>query len=571
MSRSVPSLSELRKENTKPALVRNSTYNERPRSTGSKLPGMVRASSAPLESNGSRTATKGTPSEEKKRGMGIRRSIAVVTDSIKDGPILSPLKVAKVSPAEPTSKSKAHKRLSLTSASTTDSKPFLRKGRGIGPGAGPNVRKSKVAAAPEPTKSPEEESEKVPDSESQSVGAGAEKAATGLASSIDEDERAIAQPESLTAQASETLNIGGLGVFPVSSGTPPESTSLPLEEDEDEVIRLEEWQEADAGQDGVSTVRLPASEAEECDTRAELSSGNVHSTTLRHFLNEEPQNGSLQNTSHPGSPPRGRSSPIHSIPLSSLSPKGSEVLDLYRAHRGPAGDTLASPRLSYEVPFASMAESFPSEAPIALGSGSPFASPAPQLHQSLSPDGQTVSGLRKKWGSSQKAAAPPNVKDSPRGLKRLLKFGRKKDKSSAASVTSESPSDIEDDFDMVSEHGGRTDELTHIGAKSTGSRIPGKVSGPPAIPEDSVTEGDVGTRLVSSKFATLCCASNTLSQPLCNSTKACCLSFHKVQKIGSRSNWPILWVLQYRLSEAPYPQHLLISKLAMSMWAEAAS
>lgn len=522
MSRSVPSLSELRKENTKPALVRNSTYNERPRSTGSKLPGMVRASSAPLDSNGSRTTTKGAPSEEKKRGMGIRRSIAVVTDSMKDGPILSPLKVAKVDPVEPTPKTKANKRLSLTSASTTDSKPFLRKGRGIGPGAGPNVRKSKVAAAPESTKSPEEESEKVPEEESQFVGTGAEKAASGLASSIAEDERAIARPESSTAQACETVDVGGLGVFPVGSGTPPESTSLPLEEDEDEVIRPEEWQEADAGQDGESAVRLSASEAEQCDTRAELASGNVHSTTLRHFLNEEPPNGLSQNISRPESPPRGRSSPIHSIPLSSLSPKGSDVPDLYRARRGPAGDTLASPRLSYEVPFASMAESFPSEAPISLGSGSPFAISAPHLHQSLSPDGHTVSSLRKKWGSSQKAAAPPSVKDSPRGLKRLLKFGRKKDKSSAASVTSESPSDIEDDFDMLSEHGGRTDELAQIGVKSTGSRIPGKVPGPPAIPEDSVTEGDVGTRLVSSEFATLPVLQkqsylmNCMDQPFCN-------------------------------------------------------
>lgn len=91
-------------------------------------------------------------------------------------------------------------------------------------------------------------------------------------------------------------------------------------------------------------------------------------------------------------------------------------------------------------------------------------------------------------------------------MKRLLKFGlKKKDKSSAASTTSDSPSDIDDDFDFsVEHHGARTDELTHIGAKSLGSRMPGKASGllgPPAIPEDSATEGDVGVRLVSSKLS----------------------------------------------------------------------
>lgn len=499
LSRSVPSLAELRKENTKPSLVRNSTYNERPRSTGSKLPGM-RGASAPLESNGSRIGSRGASADEKKRRVATRKSVAGVTETVPDAPVLVPLKASKTPAAEVSAASKPNKRLSLTLAASGESKPFLRKGRGIGPGSGPNVRKSKVAAAPEPAKAFEEDAEKsISDSEHEPIkaeGDVAEHDGRGSTSSVEDDKEASVRPD--LTQASQASNVEVSSVSITRPSAPAQSLSLVLNDD-DEMIRPEEWQEPELVTEDVGCSEdFPTSRTDEYATHAELLSENLHSSTLRHFLDEGSQKASVVNTGMV-TPPQ-RSSPIHSIPLRSLSPTGSEIPDQYHVPRAAPGDAANSSH----VPVASVSDSFSVlDVPMSGVSGSPAMSPAPpQLQPSLSPEAQISSKLRKKLLISQKVLAPPTVKDSPRGLKRLLKFGlKKKDKSSTASTTSDSPSDIDDDVDITIEHG-RTEELTHIGAKSLGSRIPGKASGligHPAIPEDSATEGDGGIRLVSSK------------------------------------------------------------------------
>lgn len=475
LSRSVPSLAELRKENTKPSSVRNSAV----RSTGTKIPG-IRGTSAPPESNGSKIVSKAAPAEEKKRRAATRKSVAGAMETVPDV-----LKVLKA----PTAEAKSNKRLSLTSATNGDSKPFLRKGRGIGPGSGPNVRKSKVAAAPEPAKPFEEDVEKsISDSEHEPVKADviAELEARDSISSVEECKEVTVRPD--LTQASEASNVEVTSDLVTRPSTPPHGLPSVLN-DEDEMIRPNEWQEPELAEDTGRGEDFPSTNADQYATPAELVSENSHSSTLRHFLDETSENVSVVNTGTVT--PTQRSSPIHSIPLRSLSPKVSEALDQYNVPRADA------PNLHHDVPVA---DNFS----VRGVSNSPATSPAPpQLQLSHSPEGHTSSRLRKKWLSSQKPVAPPPVKEAPRGLKRLLKFGlKKKDKSSTASTTSDSPSDIDDDVDITIEHVGRSDELTHIGAKSLGSRIPGKGSslmGHPAIPEDSAT-GDSGVRLISIPF-----------------------------------------------------------------------
>ncbi|XP_024358937.1 uncharacterized protein [Physcomitrium patens] len=494
LSRSVPSLAELRKENTKPALVRNSTYNERPRSTGSKLPGM-RGAPAPLELNGSLVGPRGAAIDDKKRRVVTKKTGATAETVVPEAPVSGPLKVSKVSPAELSATSNLNKKPTPAPGANVDSKPFLRKGRGIGPGT--NVRKSKVAAAPEPSKAYEEEVEKhVSDLEPKFV-----KTEDG---GLDEEDKGITVRSDLT-EASEASIEEAAGVSTTRPSAPPQSVALVVDDD-DETIRPEEWQEPELADAVCSSEDFLDCKRDQESMHADISPENLHLSTLRPFLSEGLENDSMVNAIPSGTetPPL-RSSPIHSIPLRSLSPKGSEVPELFKSPLASSGDAATSPR----VTFSSVSDSFPShDVPSSESAGSLYAvnpAPLPPIQVLLSPEVLTNSRVRKKWLSSQKVSTPSTVKESPRGLKRLLKFGmKKKDKSSAASTTSDSLSDIEDDLDIISEHGGRTEDLPHIGAKNLGSRMPGKASGlvgPPAIPEDSTTEdGVAGTPLVSIPF-----------------------------------------------------------------------
>uniref|UniRef100_A0A7I4C758 COP1-interacting protein 7 n=1 Tax=Physcomitrium patens TaxID=3218 RepID=A0A7I4C758_PHYPA len=480
MSRSAPSLAELRKENTKPGLPRKSTDNERPRITGSKLPG-TRGASTPLEPNGSVVGTRGVGTDDKNRRVGTRKSVAAVADSATEAQLLVP----KTPQDEQSATSKPIKRPSPTSAANVESKPFLRKGRGIGPGSGPVVRKSKVGAAPEPSKADEEEADQsISDSEPEFAKAERE------VGEEDEDKEASVRPDPI--EASQACTLERPDISTTRPSTAPQSLASVLHDD-DESIRPEEWQEPEISQDGCSSEDFFYRKSDQDTTRAGVLLENQQSSALRYFSNEGLENDFMVNTIPSGTvTPPPRSSPIHSIPLRSLSPKGSEVPDLHKAHRYSSGDIATSPYVP-TTPVA-FTDRFPAhDGPFSVPSGAP----------PLSPETQTSAKLRKNWLNSQKISGPPTVKESTRGLKKLLKFGlKKKDKGSGVSTTSDSPSDIDDDFfDSVSEHGGRTEELTNIAQRNLGSRAPSKASaltGPPAIPEDFATENeDVGSRLIS--------------------------------------------------------------------------
>lgn len=479
LSRSLPSLAELRKENTKPAAVRNSPYIERTRTLGSKLPG-ARASATPLEPNSGGPTSRGTSTDDnKKRLIGTRKSVAAVADSSKEAPPKGSKAIPTAARAVPAAK--PTKGLSRTSTVSSDSKFFQRKGRGAGPASGPNVQKSKVAPAPEPTKTHDNEMEKGSNSDLE----------------MDTEDGGHRIPRIL-----QNFDVGGTETFLTRHFlTPPQAMSV-TSDDDYELIRPEEWQEAEAESEAAhSPPRAPHSLYNPSTSRARFASGELHSSTLRHFLSNEATENSLSSTST-GIPPKSKSSPLHSLLLGSLTLKKPEVSSepYIPTRASPSGELTSSQWVPYDVPSIPAPETLPIHEP----KGSALTSV--QLQQSLSPEMQSSSRLRKKWEVTQKTAVPPSLKESPRGLKRLLLFGRKKDRSCSASITSECPSDIDDDFDVASEHGGRTNEMMHIGAKSTGSRLPtssknsGLLMAPPAIPEDSPTEGDMGTRrLVSSK------------------------------------------------------------------------
>ncbi|CAM6035067.1 unnamed protein product [Sphagnum compactum] len=393
LSRSVPSLAELRKENKKPSLVRTSTYTDRALPGNNKISNtVIRSSTVPLEANGSRPTVRASTTDDKKRHTSTRKSIGVVSESPKEGPASTPLKVSKTPAIDQKPANKVNKRLSLTGAPASDSKPFLRKGRGIGPGDAAKIRRSKVASVPDVV-------EKSPDEECP-------------------------------------------------------TTSLPLPSD------MEEDQHVSTSVT-MSVADLPICEASE---PSEL----VNSESVAPTMDIQPSN--LQ--------PMPCDLSI-SVSLPQVEPfMAPQILILSSPDRD-----ASLQHLSIEVPSAVVLDSFSiDDTPIAIASRSPSGSPAsqsyPQIQQSHSPDTvQTNTNcLRKKWATSQVSAPPITMKESPRGLKRLLKFGRKKTSASTATEwpSISSPSEADEDAGVVSSERGVWSEdshATHIGVKSSASRI----------------------------------------------------------------------------------------------------
>jgi hypothetical protein len=112
------------------------------------------------------------------------------------------------------------------------------------------------------------------------------------------------------------------------------------------------------------------------------------------------------------------------------------------------------------------------------------------------------------------------MKESPRGLKRLLKFGRKKASASTATEwpSISSPSEADEDAGVVSSERGVWSEdshVTHIGVKGSASRVPPENSSSmctPAIPEDSPTVAGSESKINSSMW-TLQVLSSPVSYP----------------------------------------------------------
>ncbi|CAK9261533.1 unnamed protein product [Sphagnum jensenii] len=160
-----PCVAELRKENTKPLAVRSSTLHERKLVNKTISGTVLRSSTAPLEANRSQPAAVvsfNVYEDKKSWNSSMRRSLSLVSadllqeapPTVSQTPALKISKYLMVEQNNMTNKPMKHMAAAYCQAVTPDAKPFLRKGRGIGPGAGAaGVRKSKVVpGSPDPAK-----------------------------------------------------------------------------------------------------------------------------------------------------------------------------------------------------------------------------------------------------------------------------------------------------------------------------------------------------------------------------------------------------------------------------------
>jgi hypothetical protein len=151
-----PYVAELRKENTKPLAVRSSTLHERKLVNKTISGTVLHSSTAPLEANRSQPAAVvsfNVYEDKKSRNSSMRRSLSLVSadllqeapPTVSQTPALKISKYLMVEQNNMTNKPMKHMAAAYCQAVTPDAKPFLRKGRGIGPGAGAaGVQKSKV-------------------------------------------------------------------------------------------------------------------------------------------------------------------------------------------------------------------------------------------------------------------------------------------------------------------------------------------------------------------------------------------------------------------------------------------
>ncbi|CAM6058420.1 unnamed protein product [Sphagnum tenellum] len=142
-----PCVAELRKENTKPLAVRSSTLHERKLVNKTISGTVLRSSTAPLEANRSQPAAVvsfNVYEDKKSRNSSMRRSLSLVSadllqeapPTVSQTPALKISKYLMVEQNNMTNKPMKHMAAAYCQAVTPDAKPFLRKGRGIGPGAG---------------------------------------------------------------------------------------------------------------------------------------------------------------------------------------------------------------------------------------------------------------------------------------------------------------------------------------------------------------------------------------------------------------------------------------------------
>eukprot|EP01018_Ginkgo_biloba_P000068 Gb_16927 [translate_table: standard] len=430
LARSVPNFTELKKENTKPSPGRstfNSLTNEKgPKSRGEPKNSCKNVSGrepSPLESNGSAsgsTARFSNSKEEKKQHSqaAVRKSISAPTMSEAS------TKIPKAAVSEPSFYNKVTKK---SSGAPLETKPFLRKGRGIGPGAGPGIAKMKQSLlADDDLKNVEEEGE----GDSQN----GEETVEVLGN--------LTQSSNVLEGTAEEEN----------EGTKATSDEIEISDNQgDSDISQNDMQEDDASA-SVSPFEMPSSPTarkNECNEQ----SGNMVLSAEASITAE-----SCRTTSLP-----------HEHAAPSFSPVSSSP---------SLNTTTVSDHFSPSTAMAMALDSLP---------GSPASWNSRMQHsvsQMLEASDIDVARTRKKWGSTQKlvlAAAPQqHHKDAPKGLKRLLKFGRKSRGSEpvasdwvSASTTSEGDDDMEEPRDLASRS---AEDLLRKARMQAKSFLPGQSS-----------------------------------------------------------------------------------------------
>lgn len=486
LSRSVPSLSELRKENTKPSGVRSSIQDRKSFSKAIGIPA-GRASTAPLEANGMRPTTRAASvinDDKKRRSMGTRKSLSALTlGPSAEVPVTTAVRVSKILMPEQNGSTKPTKRVSVTSTVSPEAKTFLRKGRGIGPGAGPGVRKLKETSAPEPPKLPEEDvrplSLPIQTSSVEVHSPDTVQPKQEVTSVLDTEEPveregmvpiiasgAAAKDDCIPAPSSlpdkDPLKIASLDTKMIQN---PSEETQSLDPDRGSeapyVVHVEDYALHDPAtstscmDEEYQSRQSAPDESHEVPSSSKSSPAKVPTVSpsrIRHSHAESQipiiNSSSPLSEIDPCMPPRVLESPTHSP-----APAISTTLDTYDAPLA----TVPDPDPSYEAPTA-IASPPPSTRSVSQS--------YPALQASLSPEATHANTVRsrKKWGNSQKVPPPVNSlsKESPKGLRKLLNFGRKSRSSGSntndcisASTTSEGDIDDEVTSDSGFSNSGR--------------------------------------------------------------------------------------------------------------------
>lgn len=449
LARSVPCFADLRKENTKPSLGRPlGSARVHPKNGG---PGRVRGinEAAPLEVNVNVPARTNfsrngpTNEDQKQRSALMRKSCATASDfktlslSSDDG-VLAPLKGQR----ELKTESAAFNKLRRSAVGPfQEAKPFLRKGRGIGPGTGPGLIKQKASSAADAAKSSDEEitTSQIPEP---SNGDGASQVVVLNGS----NSRELSEVENMDLEDdAPVVDFGSIDYVEVQAIY----TGNTMREDSEATLDLS------AAVDTSVVEPLPDN-LDDTERACHTISLPIDSETHNRYAVEF----GTETDSNPLFDPDAFSSKEEDI--EALSQHEEHTMESFKNKLDDASTSLRTSSLPHEhdmpvfppvppsPPSSNVARYDQSSPSSAVKLESPLGSPASWNSSQL--QYTDVTQLNKKWVACQKpvtASQPP--KEPVRGFKRLLKFARKSRTSEvatadciSASTTSEGDDESED-------------------------------------------------------------------------------------------------------------------------------
>lgn len=437
LTRSVPNLTDLKKENIK-ALPGRSGSSSNLDKSGPMSRGQIKGSGhnkssnnpSPLDVNGSRSVSRSSDvKEDKKNRRQASKKITSGLSEIKSLPATVSSEESVLT-SKPSFYSKVTKKSSVV---PLESKPFLRKGSGIGPGVGPGVAKMKASPLDDTSKTVEDEVQ-----------------ASELKRDETVEELRSLEPSNVFEGVAEENELKQ----PVT-GTAKD---------------LDACGDLDKSQNNMQTIPAPnevLDSSEDC-----LSSNCVSDVDRNNQIVSEVNNCNVSPAIRASSPCArndGQSGKIDS---------SAEIITKEEHVEPSVADALSSERpnlVDATLPYfsSSGAMGLNSE----LGNQTSSKSHTKQsLSQMLASD-TDADESRKKWGMAQKPIliSQQPQKDAPKGFKRLLKFGRKSRYETGTTDWVSVPECDEDTEESKDPSGRNGDGLLQRGAQAKGIG-PGKLS-----------------------------------------------------------------------------------------------
>jgi len=512
LSQSVPSFAELRKENTKPSAVRSSSIFERGSLKKNQSLPARHASTAPLEANRTQPSSRlissmSANNDDKKRlrSSAIRRSVSELSTESQEVQVSAPRRTSKVVEVEQKEQStKTTNHLSTIPSGALDAKPFLRKGRSTTSGATPAARKLKTDSAADHLKVPNGNPpmplplplplplpvEAPPSAQDfNQIPAASRDLATD-----ETNEKAGIRPGLMPADPSASIDAiqsppkvikeASVDLLPDTNGNKPHVSQAPLEAPVEDYVAPRAPETLKPYSNGYPELVVAEDEISSSFNPTAAEESPAHSQTHISAL-------------------------TNSSPVAYIAPRAmmssSPISTPTRATSAPAE--------VYDAPLATVTDytSPKYDAPKAIVSSSSLDA-LPVLQASLSPEevGNTNSSgrSRKTWGSSQKLAltGDNDNKESPKGLRKLLKFGRKSRNSNANdSTTSEGDEDTEATSEAgFSEVMVKIEKGKQNGSHSKNSKKPSVISNVSMDVDDESSPG----MLINPKFQDFWCSSS---------------------------------------------------------------